>query len=281
MIKKSTSLLLLMGLLLGCSLKDSKNKKAIRLHIKGSDTVYPLTKLLSTSFQQQNPIYSFVVEGGGSTAGIADLLAGKVDVAAASRALKPAEKAKVDSLKLELHTYTIAYDGLAVIVNAQNNLDKITKEQLQAIYQGKITNWKELGGSKEKINVYALEKNNSSDEFFKDKIMGEENYASTINRFSKPSEMLRKIASNKNAIGYYNSLQLNSKVKYLSVSYDSSKSFIAPNAFNFQNGTYPISRAMYYYTTTAKEAEMKLFIDFTHSLLGKRNIVEKGFIPAQ
>jgi len=281
MIKKSTSLLLLIGLLLGCSLKDSKNKKAIRLHIKGSDTVYPLTKLLSTSFQQQNPIYSFVVEGGGSTAGIADLLAGKVDVAAASRALKPAEKAKVDSLKLELHTYTIAFDGLAVIVNAQNNIDKITKEQLQAIYQGKITNWKELGGSKEKISVYALDKNNSNDEFFKDKIMGEENYASTINRFSKPSEMLRKVASNKNAIGYYNNLQLTSKVKYLSVSYDSSKSFIAANAFNFQNGTYPISRAMYYYTTPAKEAEMKLFIDFTHSLLGKRNIVETGFIPVQ
>lgn len=281
MLKKYLSLFLMALISLSCG-TDSKNKsKQVRLKIKGSDTVFPLSKLICNSFQQQNKNYQIQVEGGGTTAGVADLINHKIDVVAASRELKPAEKATLDSLKREIITYTIAYDGLAVIVNAQNKLGKITREQLEAIYQGKITNWKELGGMREKIVVYALDKNNSVDEFFRDRIMGEKNYSPLVNRISKQNDIVKRVAANKGAIGYYNILELNSKVNYLSVSYDSSKTFIAPNAFNFQNRSYPISRGLYYFADASKEAEMKLLMDYTKSILGKRNIIEMGFIPPQ
>ncbi len=278
---KKIYLVVLLGVILSCTSSEQKEAKKIKLKIKGSDTVYPLTKLLATSFQQQNKACEITVQGGGTTAGINDLINGTIDVAVASRDLKPVEKYKMDSLKKEILTYVIAYDGLAVIVNSKNNIQKITKEQLEAIFQGSITNWKEVGGMKEKINVYAYEKNNSLDEFFKDKIMGEKNYSPFVNRVKLQKDMMKKIVANKGAIGYANILDLNDKVNYLSVSYDSSKTFISPNAFNFQNRSYPISRTIYYFADASKEAEMKLLSDYSKSLLGKRNITEVGFIPPE
>ena len=178
MIKNPLLFLLFILITVSCREKSrSANEKIVRLKIKGSDTMHPLTKLLCTSFQQQNKNYYITIEGGGTTAGVAGLIDGKIDVAAASRELKPTEKQLIDSLKKEIITYTIAFDGLGVIVNPQNKIGTITREQLEAIYLGKINNWKEIGGMKEKIVVYALDKNNSVDEFFRDKIMGEKNYS--------------------------------------------------------------------------------------------------------
>jgi phosphate transport system substrate-binding protein len=281
MIKKTLLIFSILTLALSCNDSQKEAGKKIKLKIKGSDTMYPLTKLLCTSFQQQNKEYEIRVEGGGTTAAFADFINGKIDVVAASRELKITEKERLDSLKKEYIVYTIAYDGLAVIVNSQNKIGKISREELEAIYKGKLTNWKELGGMNEKISVYALEKNNSADEFFKDKIMGEKPYGSNVTRVRQQSDLLKKIAANKGSIGYYNILKINSMVNYLSVSFDSSKTFIAPNAFNFQNRSYPISRPLSYYAASNKEAEMKLFTDYTKSLLGKRNTIELGFIPAQ
>lgn len=278
---KKFFLLFSMVLVFSCSSTDQKPAKKIKLKIKGSDTVYPLFKLMATSFRQQNKNCELSVAGGGSTAGIADLIKGSIDVAATSRDLKPAEKYLIDSLKREILTYIIAFDGLAVIVNKQNTIEKITREQLENIYQGKITNWKELGGMREKINVYSLNSNNSIDEFFRDKIMGEKKYFSGVTQVAQLKDMLKKVASNKGAIGYANIQELSSKVNYLAVSFDSSKTYIAPNAFNFQNRCYPISRALYFFVDASKEAEMKLFNDYAQSLLGKRNIIEMGFIPPQ
>ncbi|MBL0047347.1 MAG: PstS family phosphate ABC transporter substrate-binding protein [Bacteroidetes bacterium] len=278
---KRIFLLFSMVLVFSCSSSDQKASKKIKLKIKGSDTVYPLFKLMATSFQQQNNNCELSVAGGGSTAGIADLIKGSIDVAATSRDLKPAEKYLIDSLKREILTYIIAYDGLAVIVNKQNTIEKITREQLEDIYQGKITNWKEIGGMREKINVYSLNTNNSIDEFFRDKIMGEKKYFSGVTQVNQLKDMLKKVVSNKGAIGYANIQELSAKVNYISVSFDTSKTYIAPNAFNFQNRSYPISRALYFFADASKEAEMKLFNDYAQSLLGKRNISEMGFIPPQ
>jgi phosphate transport system substrate-binding protein len=111
--------------------------------------------------------------------------------------------------------------------------------------------------------------------------MGEKKYASQIKRVSKQKDITKKISSNPAAIGYCNLQEVTSKLLALSVSFDSSKTFIAPTEFNFQSNAYPISRAFYFYAASSKEAEMKLFMDYTKSLLGRRNIREMGFIPAQ
>lgn len=280
-IKKATLLLVLVFCGLSCNQSQKSTGKKIQLRIKGSDTMYPLTKLLCTSFQLQNSNYSILLEGGGTTAAVKDFLENKVDIVSASRELKIGEKASLDSVKKEFLTYPVAYDGVAVIVNAQNKITQISREQLADIYQGKITNWKELGGERQKIEVYALQGNSSTDEFFRDRIMGEKKYASLVKRVARQKEIIKKVSSNPAAIGYCNLQEVTTKLLALSVSFDSSKTFIAPTEFNFQNNAYPISRAFYFYAARSKEAEMKLFMDYTKSLLGRRNISEMGFIPAQ
>ena len=278
---KFFSTLFIVLIWVSCENKQTTSAKKIRLRVKGSDTVFPLTKLFCTAFQQQHKNYVLSIEGGGTTSGIRGLLNNECEIAAASRELKISEKEKIDSLKMQLSSQIIAYDGLAVIVNLKNKKSQITCEQLVDIYRGKIINWWYLGGSFEKIVVYALDKTNGTDEFFRDKIMGEKNYSSSVIRVNNLAQLAKRIAENKGAIGYCNINALNEKTNYLSISFDSSKTFIAPNSFNVQNRTYKISRSLQYFYETSKQEIVQPLLDFSKSNLGKRNVVESGFIPIQ
>ena len=110
--------------------------------IKGSDTVLPLTQELSEMYMNQNPSATVTVTGGGSGVGISALLDGTTDLAMASRKIKFSEKMKMKQSKHEPCEYIVAYDALAVIVNPQNPVKQLTREQLEGIFRGKITNWK-------------------------------------------------------------------------------------------------------------------------------------------
>ena len=139
--------------------------------IKGSDTVLPLTQELSEMYMNQNPSATVTVTGGGSGVGISALLDGTTDLAMASRKIKFSEKMKMKQSKHEPCEYIVAYDALAVIVNPQNPVKQLTREQLEGIFRGKITNWKEVGGEDARIVVYSRETSSGTYEFFKESVV--------------------------------------------------------------------------------------------------------------
>ena len=109
------------------------------LTIGGSTTVFPIIEKAKDAFKVKYPQISITVSSTGSGAGITSVMAGTVDIAMSSRDLKSSEDNK------GLMKYTIASDGIAIIVNPENTyVDNITMEQLKAIYKGEITNWDEL-----------------------------------------------------------------------------------------------------------------------------------------
>ena len=143
--------------------------------IKGSDTVLPLTQALSEIYMAAHPAATVTVTGGGSGVGISALLESTTDIAMASRRITFNEKMKMKQSGHEPCEFVVAYDALAVVVNPANPVKGLTREQLEAIFRGKITNWKEVGGNDAKIVVYSRETSSGTYEFFKESVLENKN----------------------------------------------------------------------------------------------------------
>lgn len=154
---------LFLFILLACSLNITAQR------IKGSDTVLPVSQETAEIFMKDDPDRRVTVTGGGTGVGISALMDNTTDIAMASRPIKFSEKMKLKAAKQEVEEVIIAYDALAVIVNPSNPVSQLTRQQLEAIFRGKITNWKQLGGPDMKIIVYSRETSSGTYEFFKEK----------------------------------------------------------------------------------------------------------------
>jgi len=156
------------------------NAAAVSVTIKGSDTVLPLAQKEAEDLMKADSNISVTVVGGGSGVGITALLDGTTDIAMASRDLKTEEKLKFSEGKKDIEQVIIAFDALSVIVNPNNKVSQLTREQLEKIFTGEIKNWKEVGGDDEKIVAYSRESSSGTYEFFKEEVMEKKNYANDI-----------------------------------------------------------------------------------------------------
>ena len=247
--------------------------------IKGSDTVLPLTQTLSEEYLKTNPSASVTVTGGGSGVGISALLDGTTDIAMASRRIKFGEKMKMKQAKHDPQEVIVAYDALAVIVHPDNPVRQLTREQLEGIFRGKITNWKEVGGEDRKIVVYSRETSSGTYEFFKESVLGNKNYMSSILSMPATGAIIQSVRQTRGAIGYVGLAYLNKYVKALEVSYDGGQHYVYPSVENAVAKAYPIVRPLYYYYDKAKEAEVADFIQYITSDTGRDITLKMGFIP--
>lgn len=139
--------------------------------IKGSDTVLPIAQQTAEEFMKIHPEARVTVTGGGSGVGISALLDGTADLAMASRSIKFSEKMRAKAAGKDIRETIIAGDALAVVVHPDNPVDRLTRQQLEDIFRGKITNWKEVGGEDRKIVVYSRETSSGTYEFFKESVL--------------------------------------------------------------------------------------------------------------
>ena len=144
--------------------------------IKGSDTVLPLSQKEAESYMKANPKNKITVTGGGSGVGIAALIDGTADIAQSSRKIKFMERKKIKDGGKTLNEVIVAYDALAIVVHPGNKVSNLTRAQLEAIFTGKITNWKEVGGADLKIVPYSRETSSGTYEFFKQSVLKNKNY---------------------------------------------------------------------------------------------------------
>lgn len=247
--------------------------------VKGSDTVLPLAQKEAETYMKKNKGTKITVIGGGSGVGIAALLDNTTDIAMSSRKIKMEEKIKMQETGKALKETLIAYDALSVIVNPANKVGQLTREQLEGIYTGKITNWKEVGGEDMKIIVYSRESSSGTYEFFKEKVMMKKNYAATCLSMPATGAIVQSVSQTKGAIGYVGFAYLDKSVKALSVSYDKGKTFVAPSLATAKNKTYPIVRPLYLYNLSSLSAAFKSFIDFILSDEGQKIVSATGYIP--
>ena len=266
---------LLIGLLLA-----SAGVQVNAQRIKGSDTVLPIAQQTAERFMQEDPDARVTVTGGGSGVGISALLDKTTDIAMASRSIKFGETMKAKKLGEDLTEAIIAYDALAVVVHPSNPVNQLTREQLEGIFRGKITNWKEVGGEDRKIVVYSRETSSGTYEFFKESVLKNKNYMAGSLSMPATGAIIQSVSQTKGAIGYVGLAYVSRRIKTLAISYDG-KHFAQPTLENAIDKSYPIVRPLYYYYNVQDSAKVAPLMRFILSEEGQEIIEKSGYVPVK
>lgn len=253
--------------------------------IKGSDTVLPVSQEAAEMYMSLHPDSRVTVTGGGSGVGISALMDGTTDIAMSSRSIKFNERVKLKNSGKQLKEAVVAYDALAVIVHPSNPVTHLTRQQLEAIFRGKVTNWNQVKdpytgkrGPDLKIVVYSRETSSGTYEFFKTSVLREKNYMAGVLSMPATGAVIQSVSQTRGAIGYVGMAYVNDRVRAVKVSYDG-KHFVYPTMETGRNHIYPIIRELYYYYTADRAKVVEPFLRFLLSGEGQRLVMRSGYVP--
>jgi len=242
--------------------------------IKGSTTVLPIAQKIAEVYMKANPGMKISISGGGSGNGIKALIDGSTDIANSSRFIK----AKEVKLAVERGRYpvpfAVAYDCIVPVVHPSNPLNNLNLEQLKAIYQGQIKNWRELAGDDRKIVAISRDTSSGTYEVWQEKVMKKERvYPGALLQASNGA-IVQAVSKNKNAIGYIGIGYMDRSIKALMVN------GIQGSAETTLSRTYPISRPLYMFTAGWPNGDTLKFINFVvHPQKGQKYVSRAGFVP--
>lgn len=264
---------------------ENQKQKQTYVQVKGSDTIVNLAQTLAEDYMANKPNYSLGVTGGGSGTGIAALINGKIDIADASRTMKPEEIKQAKANGINPVRFVIAMDGLSVIVNESNPVSDLTLDEIGAIYRGKITNWKEVGGPDKKISLYGRQNNSGTFVYFRDNVL-EADYSSNMKRMNGNAQIVEAIKNDKVGIGYVGigyvveGDKVVDGLNILNVAKDADSKPATPlKPKNVKTGKYPLARPLNQYTNGKPSGVVLDFIKYELSDKGQQTAVEEGFYP--
>jgi phosphate transport system substrate-binding protein len=272
----SLSIFSALFLLVSCSKPESLNNSSSstppsKLVLTGSSTVAPLAAEIAKRYEAQHPNVRIDVQSGGSSRGIADARQGLADIGMVSRSLKSGEK--------DLQAFTIAKDGITVILNKNNPIKELTSKQIIDIYTNKINNWKELGGKDAPITVINKAEGRSTLELFTNhfKLKSSDIKADLV--IGENEQGIKTVAGNQNSIAYvsigsaeYDETH-NTPIKLLPIA------GIEATTLSVQKGTFPISRPLNLVIKNKPTGLTKEFIDFAQSKEVQDIIKQQYFVP--
>jgi phosphate transport system substrate-binding protein len=241
--------------------------------IKGSTTVLPITQAALEAYMKVNKGVQVSLSGGGSGEGIKALIDKTADIGNSSREIKKEEIALAAKRGIKPVAHVVAYDALIPIVNPRNKVKGLSTDQLSLIYQGKITNWKEVGGDDLKIVVISRDSSSGTFESWDHFVMKKAKVTPRAQMLASNGAIVTAIAKNRYAIGYLGMGYLNKSVKALEVN------GVAASAQTALSRQYPFSRELYMYTNGGPKGEVAKFIAFLKSIEGQKIVKKEGFVP--
>jgi phosphate transport system substrate-binding protein len=241
--------------------------------IKGSTTVLPIAQPALEAYMKINKNVQMSLSGGGSGEGIKALLDSSTDIANSSREIKKEEINLAASKGIKPVAHVIAYDALTPVVNPKNKLNGLTIDQLSQIYQGKIQNWKEVGGDDLKIIVISRDSSSGTFESWDHFIMKKTKVTPRAQMLASNGAIYTAVSKNKNAIGYLGMGYVQKGVKALTVD------GVAASADTVLSKAYPLSRELYMYTNGEPKGEVARFIAFVKGPEGQQIVEKEGFVP--
>ena len=237
------------------------------------------------AYTAQHPEVRISVTGGGSGTGIAALVNGTVDIANASRAMKPEEVERARANGIEPVEHVVAGDAIAVVVNPTNPVSALTIDQLSNIFTGKITRWREVGGEDRSIVLLSRESNSGTHIYFLENVVrkGEKDNQSLFSpdTLLMPSSegISAEIRQNPNAIGYDGLGYVTPDQKTIKVARRAGEPYIPPSIETAKDGSYPIARVLYMYTSGQPTGIIRQYLDWIMSEDGQEIVEELGFVP--
>jgi phosphate transport system substrate-binding protein len=246
--------------------------------VKGSDTMVILGQRIAEEYMKQNPAAMVQVTGGGSGTGIAALINGTVDLAQSSRSMTEEEKQKVvQGRGVGVVERPVAIDALAVFIHGSNPLQSLTMDQVKQIYQGKITNWRQLGGADAAIILYGRESSSGTYDYFREHVLSKEDFAPRVQTLQGTAAIINAVSKDPASIGY-GGFAYASDVKLLPIAAEG-KDPVAPSAESVASGEYPLARFLYYYYTENPTRAVQDFVAFSLTPEGQAVVDKVGYFP--
>ena len=235
----------------------------------GSTSMKSVIGALGESFQNANSGVTFTYNPTGSGSGIQAVSEGRCDIGLASRSLKDDEKSS------GLTETVLAYDGIAVVVSPENPVSDLTIEQIADIYTGKITNWKDVGGSDAEIVLIGREAGSGTRDGF-ESITGTEEACQYRQELTSTGDVIATVSQNPNAIGYASLSAVKDTVKALSVG------GVAPSEDTVKDGSYLIQRPFVLVTKdgVTLSPAAQAFLDYALSADAAPIIAQAGAVAA-
>jgi len=246
-------------------------QQSMKLQIAGSTTVLPIAEECARVFMEQRPGDRVFVSGGGSSHGVKAVADGTMGIGTASRDLTDSEM----EAHPDLAVHAIARDGIAIVVHPENPVDGLTMEELQGIYTGEITNWKDVGGVDLKIMVVSREEGSGTRGYFENAVMRSTGKEITDHAIIQDSngKIRTTVAGDKHSIGFLSLGYASSDVK--TVMLDG----VAPSTENVRSGEYAISRTLLMITKGEPDEDEQAFLDFVLSEDGQKIVSDVHYIP--
>lgn len=269
------------------STASSSNSPAKYIENKGSDTIVNLALAWAETYQAERPDVRISVTGGGSGTGIAALINGTVDLANASRKIKQEEVAEAQAKGITPLEHIIARDAIAVIVNPENPVRKLTLQQIADIYSGKLTNWTEVGGDDRPIVKLSRETNSGTHVYFLETVLrlgdGKNKTLFSTDTLLLPSSegIIAEVRQNPNAIGYDGLGYVPHDLIMIAIAKNEGDPYVLPSIATVNDKSYPIARDLYMYTNGEPTGIVKEYLDWILSAEAQEIVAELGFVPAK
>jgi phosphate transport system substrate-binding protein len=241
--------------------------------IKGSTTVLPIAQAMLEAYMKKNPGVQISLSGGGSGEGIKALIDKTTDIATSSREIKKEEIELAKMKGINPVANVVASDALTPVVHPKNKVTNLSIDQLSQIYQGKITNWKEVGGADLQIVVISRDSSSGTFESWDHFIMKKAKVTPKAQILASNGALVTAVAKNRYAIAYLGIGYVNKSVKPLQVN------GITASIQTALSKEYPLSRELYMYTNGEPKGEVAKFIAFVKSAEGQKIVAREGFVP--
>ncbi|MFZ1217846.1 MAG: phosphate ABC transporter substrate-binding protein [Chthoniobacterales bacterium] len=243
--------------------------------VTGASTVYPIVQMAAEELRRTKGL-DVMAQGGGSTRGFEDCIAGRNSLGAMARELTPEEKAKVIA-------FPIAYDGVGIVVHASNQIVGVTTDDLRRIYRKHVASWSEFGGRNDRIVVVHKAEGHALREVFM-KYTGltpDEMTGFTDVTAGDNAQVIRVIANSPNAIGYVSlgevikAAEAGQPVRLVKLN------GIEPVMENVTNKTYPLFHPLYLISKEEPKGGSRVLLDFLRSPEGKAIIRQGNYVPLE
>lgn len=279
---------LLVAATLGCGSPGGGATGAGRpvIQNKGSDTMVNLAQAWAEAYKKAQPAVEVEVSGGGSGVGIAALSKGAIDIANASRDMKPKEieDARRNTGKDPVE-FIAAYDALAIVVHKDNPRERITMDELARIYaeDATISRWSQLGvrlpGGQDEIIRVSRQSSSGTYEFLRDRVLKKKDFKLGSCDLNGSKEVVDLVGTTPGAIGYSGMGYVTPAVKVLRVAKDEKSPAYAPTVQTTVDKTYPIARSLNLYTLGQPQGPSLAYIDWIRSDAGQAIVEQSGYVP--
>ena len=258
--------------------EPSRSSRSKPLTIKGSDTMVILGQRLAEEYMKKNPGLVAQVNGGGSGTGIAALINGTADLAQSSRAMKDDEKKTfAQNRGAEVVEQPVAIDALGVFVNEANPVKQLSMAQLKDIFQGKTTNWSQVGGSNASIILYGRENSSGTYDYFREHVLGKGDFAPRVQTLQGTAAVISAVGADRNGIGY-GGIAYSRNVRALAVQAEGGEP-VPPSEATVADGTYPLSRKLFFYYAANAPERVTAFARWAVTAEAQALVTKVGYFP--